>query len=288
MSKVYSSGLLLALIFSPAHTPTVNLWRTHGQPEANASPTAVTLAFAEAILDEPLLALSREFTEDDAIKPLRLDDFYLPTLEVSLPSLLEGRDDEREYLADAVNVPSFAGAPAITAVDRLNRPTLPVYGASSSFRGVGGGEARGSSGATPAAAPSHTKHEPSGADPQGTAAAAEPAAAAPPSNTSEPPLPSAPPAGTPGNSGTPSADDTPPSSDIPREIYSPPAETPPPVAPPYDGLPPIFADVPNEYVPIQETAPVAVPAPGTLPLFMLGLAGLRWAGRKKKMRPAAS
>jgi hypothetical protein len=287
MSKVYSSGLLLALIFSPAHTPTVNLWRPHGQPEASASPAAVTLADADAILDESLLALSPEFTENDAIKRLRLDDFYLPTLEVSLPSLLEWWDDEREYLADAVNVPSFAGTPAITAVDRWSRPTFPVYAASSSFRGVGSGGGGGSSGATPAAAPSHTKHEPSGADPQGTVAD-EPTAAAPPSNASEPSLPSAPPDGTPGNSEAPRANDTPPSNGMPRETDSPPAETPPLVAPPYDGLPPIFADVPNEYDPIQETAPVAVPAPSTLPLFMLGLAGLRWLGRKKKIRPAAS
>lgn len=255
MSKVYSSCLLLTLVFSSAHAPTFDLLRNlpfAATDESAASPAS--LATFSAASDHATYgtahlsaAAQREFAEDDDIKRFQLDELYLPNLDVSLPELFDWHDIERSYLADAGLPPDRVGV----VLDSFRGVAFM-----SANRGGGSGfglaPASGMIGSVPSA-PGATGVEPIATDADTSGSASK-------------------------------SDSSPSGSDAGDSTSGDTAER--PSDPIYSTLPPV-----NETPPlldIDREAPVPVPAPGALGLFALGLAGLQLAGRKKKQKRLAA
>jgi len=101
MRNLFSAGVLLALVFAATHAPTFQRRgdALHSNAETNSSAFDVTTTSP------------RDFAEDDSIKRFLLDDFYLPTLDVSVPVLFDWSDDGREYLADVRHPDTITAAP---------------------------------------------------------------------------------------------------------------------------------------------------------------------------------
>lgn len=304
MSKLYSGGLLLTLVFSTAHTPTFQLW--HDEPRPDHEPTAVTQSdipsFGHRFLTSDLAAaLPRELAEEDNLKRFELDEFNLPNLDVSLPTLFEWSDLEHEYLADN-HVAYDAFAYALDSAPHSAFPSRSRFGA------LGGGASFGSGMSASIAAGRDSDGQTAIQDMSGEETNSSKAGS---DSGAEESRPAAPGSNEPESTGLPTNDDDSRDDDSAGDVSAPDQQAPntapeqntvgdPPVddnptdsrtAPEQEpsDQPPVEESTPDIFFPVTPTnPPVQVPAPGTFGLFALGLAGLRLAGRKKKQKRLAA
>ncbi len=290
MHRLYSGGLLLALVFSTAHTPTFQLHRdarlgTDSKPhtaslivpgvsENPSAPHWIPIDIGSISPPDvwSAAALQRDFAENDAIKRFMLDDFALPTLDVALPALFDWSDPRSEY---------FAGNRWLDATTYALDHTLAASFPVSGFLGSGG---RGSYGGGGMSAPSSAgRANADGAPPDSTTGGGSGEEASTP-NTETGGGGTEPGAGG-GESDDGSTDSSGGGSD------SAPGSQPNPGGQNPGTLPPDYGDwnPPSEpFPPIVEVPTVQVPAPGSLGLFALGLVGLCVANRRKKPKRLAA
>ena len=196
-------------------------------------------------------ALPREYAEDGDLKRFQLDELYLPSLDVSLPELFDWSHLEREYVADVGAHFDSLIQDSDSARGATIRVASLMNGPMFETLGAAGfGRSRVNNAAGPSSQPADASQAG-----KGDAVSSSPADETTPSE----PASGSPETNAPGGGH--------PLTDPPPSILD-------PVGP--------------ELEPAPGIEPVAVPAPGALGLVVLGLAGLRLAGRKKKQKRLAA
>lgn len=271
MQRWSFGGLLLSLVFSLAHAPTIQLrgalLNINSETQPHESPFGA-FDFVPALSNEAppvdawiAAALQQDFAEDGAIKRFMLDDFQLPTLDVSLPALFDWSDPHREYLAanrwDDAATFSYA-------LDNPMAASFPVYGfggrpiARGQIGGGGGGGMSAPSAAGGRGTEGSVPNEASANEPSGSTETPSDDSGEAPGNT--PPTPG---------------------SEVPPVPEPGPSDSDPGALPPFYGSDP-DPGLPSEPLPPLELPTVQVPGPDSLGLFVLGLTGLCLANRRKQ------
>jgi hypothetical protein len=268
MYKVYSSCLLFTtLVFSSAHAPTFHLWRNlaAASAEADSAPLTDSLDSHASFYATDAFAASHEYAEDNDLKRFGLDEFYLPKLEVDEPELFNWSEVERTYLADNTLPISF---------DYLDSAMSAAFrnGGASARRQGGAGFGNLTSGGASGGSPNITS---SSASSKVASTQANEAA----DDESTPAIDNSPVEndGVPNEQNGPKEDDSVEQTQENQFAQNDPDSN--DLLPIHETLPVIT--IPTDYTIVDEQKPVQVPAPGAFGLFVLGLAGLRFVGRKK-------
>ena len=307
MSKVYSSWLLAsAVVFSTAHAPTFD----NAAARALADDAAITSPLTDDNHVDATASFPREYTEEDDLKRFGIDEFHLPSLDITPPALFEWSDADRAYLASDEALP---GASSLA----LDHAGLDAFHGADMFIGVAAGTFAGASTvnatlnkrrapALGSLSASSVEHDGSHADGSSQSIVSEIG------ETTDAVF----------------ADDRSPDlvgdqvqldnddfdrftvaalrSETPREPETAPTSTDAPDATsvaakqddlPSDAnhetvafhdqlalLPPMSEDLGERIDQPSASQPVSVPTPGALPMFVLGLAGLLWTNRTTRRR----
>jgi hypothetical protein len=260
MVKVSASCLVLtALVFSTAHAPTFHLWSDLPAASADAAPYPETTDGSDAhasVRANEHYAATREYDEGNDLERFELDELFLPKLDVTLPELFDWSDGDRTYLAGNTLPHSFG-----FGLDSSSGFAFHNASADGGFVSGGNGYAM-----TGAGINSKGASITDGSESTGTAS----------KGTSE---------GESDGSSQVAAPESAPADDQPANDPSSPSIT--DDSHTHDDQlamndPPIDSVLPSLAHPIVDTQkPVQVPAPAPLGLFVLGLAALRFVGRKK-------
>jgi hypothetical protein len=255
MSKVsVAFALISTLAFTTANAPTFQLWRDLQTADLMSPSEPVTTTSSDYVPAASFAfnSLNQELIEDDALDRFEVDDLYLPKLNVELPELFDWSDVENTYFAQ--ETPTLSGASGIS---------LDHYGhAASRVASVGG--AVGSGGAGGSAHSAAATEQPGQSAGKGSGTSEQQGSLIPIQEDVAGPV-----------DGLHDQDQFA-SNETPADLIDLVAQLPMDI-PTTDAL--IVGDAP-----IVSKDPVQVPAPGAYGLFVLGLAGLRLAGRKKNRR----
>jgi hypothetical protein len=239
-------ALISTLAFTNANAPTFQLWREL-PTAALSSPDESTASYTTDYVPGALFAfgsLNQELSEEGALDRFEVDDMFLPKLNVDLPELFDWSDIENTYFAQD---PATLSAPPSFALDNYGGAAFRV--ASLGASGNGGIGARIASSAAATEQSTQTAGKSSGSE----------------QITSSDPIGEEVPA--PQDEEQFAGIDVP--ADLIDQIVQLPTDT---------SMMDKLIDAP---APIASKDPVQVPAPGAFGLFVLGLAGLRLAVRKK-------
>jgi hypothetical protein len=256
-------ALLTTFVFANANAPTYQLWR--GLPSAAASTEdAEAIAAGTAAHAHLAFATGQELTEDDRFE---VDELFLPKLNVELPELFDWSDIDNAYYASAAymsyDMDSYAGAAfrfASVGSQLVGSDYSSIVGNAGSARIAGASRGLGSSRTAGKSASSNPSRDEPGENAPDEIAPDEIA-----------------PTGTAPDAPHDVADDVE-EHNTDRFAYNDETGT----DRHGDGADPIETFIPtlDEFAE-QSKSIVQVPAPGALGLFVLGLAGMRLAGRKK-------
>jgi hypothetical protein len=257
MSKVsVAFALISTLAFTSANAPTFQLWRD--LPAADLI-LAEELISSHALYEPDALfafnSLNQQLSEDDALDRFEVDDMYLPKLNVELPELFDWSDIENTYFAQ--EIPTLVGPPSF-AVDNYGGGAFRVASLGVTG-GVGANIASSTRFSSTAQQATHAQ--------QATQSLGK-GSGDPEQNTSDPRLEDVAIAG----------DAQPDSQQLASNDV---AENPIDQIVQLPTEPAMTDMLIGAAAPIASKDPVQVPAPGACGLFVLGLAGLRLAVRKK-------
>jgi hypothetical protein len=246
MSKVsVAFALISTLAFTSANAPTFQLWREL-PTAALSSPDESTASYTNDYVPGALFAfgsLNQELSEEGALDRFEVDDMFLPKLNVELPELFDWSDIENTYFAQDT---ATLSAPPSFALDNYGGAAFRV----ASLGASGNGSARIASSAAATEQSTQSAGKSSGGSEQ---------------ITSSSPIGEEVPA--------PQDEEQFAGIDVPTNLI--------------DQIVQLSTDTStmdkliDAPAPIASKDPVQVPAPGAFGLFVLGLAGLRLAVRKK-------
>ncbi|HVF16648.1 MAG TPA: hypothetical protein VNA21_07040 [Steroidobacteraceae bacterium] len=249
MSKVsVAFALISTLAFTSANAPTFQLWRDL-PTAAVMSPDDSTASYTTDYVPGALFGfhgLNQELSEEGALDRFEVDDMFLPKLNVELPELFDWSDIENTYFAQDT---ATLSAPPSFALDNYGGAAFRVASLGASGNGGIGARIASSAAATEQSTQSAGKSSGGGSE----------------QITSSDPIGEEVPA--------PQDEEQFAGIDVPTNLIDQIVQLPTDTS-----MMDKLIDTP---APIASTDPVQVPAPGAFGLFVLGLAGLRLAVRKK-------
>jgi hypothetical protein len=261
MSKIHVlCALSLALVVTRANAPTFRLWPD--LPTADLVGDDAADIRTASDYDNPYLSfntLEQEFSEDDALDRFEIDEWFLPRLNVDLPELFDWSNGDNAYYARSLP-PSQMSYGLDTAAGVSFRTAS--FGHELAGGRSGGGDGGGSASI---AAANRGDADASQSNGKGSSSTSE---SGPKNDVS---------------TETPAG---------PDDVVTTDADEAEQLAKNDEPTNPVYQDVANELLPplaqapiietpIVSNEPVQVPTPGVFGLFVLGLAGMRLAGRKK-------
>jgi hypothetical protein len=261
MSKIHVlCALSLALVVTSAHAPTSQRWRALPTGDLLGDDVADIRTASDS--DNPYFSfntLEQEFSEDDALDRFEIDEWFLPRLNVDLPDLFDWSNGDNAYYAQSM--------PAHPMSYELDTAAGTSFRTASLGHQLAGGRRGGGGGSDNAsiAAANGSDADLSHSTGKGSPGPAEDG----PKNDATTQTPAGP-------SDVLMIDEEQTEQLAKNDEPSNPANQ----SPLDEPLPPLVQD-PIVETPVVANEPVQVPTPGVFGLFVLGLAGMRLAGRKK-------